>query len=74
MSKVGQDMLAYQYCQSYGLKVIRTRAFNHEGPRRGDVFVTSTFAKQIAEAEAGLRPPVIHHGNLDAQRDWTDVR
>ncbi len=74
VSKVGQDMLAYQYCQSYGLKVIRTRAFNHEGPRRGDVFVTSTFAKQIAEAEAGLRPAIIYHGNLDAQRDWTDVR
>ena len=74
VSKVGQDMLAYQYSQSYGLKVIRTRAFNHEGPRRGEVFVTSNFAKQIAEIEAGLRLPVIHHGNLDAQRDWTDVR
>lgn len=67
-------MLAYQYSQSYGMKVIRTRAFNHEGPRRGEVFVTSNFAKQIAEIEAGLRLPVIHHGNLDAQRDWTDVR
>jgi GDP-4-dehydro-6-deoxy-D-mannose reductase len=66
--------LGYQYNQSYGLKVIRTRAFNHEGPRRGEVFVTSNFAKQIAEIEAGLRLPVIHHGNLDAQRDWTDVR
>jgi GDP-4-dehydro-6-deoxy-D-mannose reductase len=74
VSKVGQDMLGYQYCQSYGLKVIRTRAFNHEGPRRGEVFVTSNFAKQIAEIEAGLRLPVIHHGNLDAKRDWTDVR
>jgi GDP-4-dehydro-6-deoxy-D-mannose reductase len=74
VSKVSQDMLGYQYSQSYGLKVIRTRAFNHEGPRRGEVFVTSNFAKQIAEIEAGLRLPVIHHGNLDAQRDWTDVR
>jgi GDP-4-dehydro-6-deoxy-D-mannose reductase len=74
VSKVAQDMLGYQYNQSYGLKVIRTRAFNHEGPRRGEVFVTSNFAKQIAEIEAGLRLPVIHHGNLDAQRDWTDVR
>jgi len=74
VSKVAQDMLGYQYSQSYGMKVIRTRAFNHEGPRRGEVFVTSNFAKQIAEIEAGLRLPVIHHGNLDAKRDWTDVR
>jgi GDP-4-dehydro-6-deoxy-D-mannose reductase len=74
VSKVAQDMLGYQYHQSYGMKVIRTRAFNHEGPRRGEVFVTSNFAKQVAEIEAGLRLPVIHHGNLDAKRDWTDVR
>ena len=74
VSKVGQDMLAYQYHQSYGLWVVRTRAFNHEGPRRGDVFVTSNFAKQIAEAEAGLRPPIISVGNLEAQRDYTDAR
>jgi GDP-4-dehydro-6-deoxy-D-mannose reductase len=74
VSKVGQDMLAYQYHQSYGLWVVRTRAFNHEGPRRGDVFVTSSFAKQIAEAEAGLRPPIINVGNLEAQRDYTDAR
>lgn len=74
VSKVTQDMMAYQYHQSYGLKTIRTRAFNHEGPRRGDVFVTSNFAKQIAEIEAGLKPPVIHVGNLEAQRDWSDVR
>jgi GDP-4-dehydro-6-deoxy-D-mannose reductase len=74
VSKVTQDMLAYQYFESYGLKVIRTRAFNHEGPRRGDVFVTSNFAKQIAEIEAGLKPPVIKVGNLQSKRDWTDVR
>ncbi len=74
VSKVGQDMLAYQYHQSYGLKVIRTRAFNHEGPRRGEVFVTSNFAKQIAEIEAGIKPPIIYVGNLSAQRDWSDVR
>ncbi len=74
VSKVAQDMLAYQYYESYGLKVIRTRTFNHEGPRRGDVFVTSNFAKQIAEIEAGLQEPVVRVGNLDAQRDWTDVR
>lgn len=74
VSKVTQDMLAYQYNQSYGLKTIRTRAFNHEGPRRGEVFVTSNFAKQIAEIEAGIKPPILHVGNLEAQRDWSDVR
>jgi len=74
VSKVSQDMLGYQYFMSYGLKVIRTRAFNHEGPRRGEVFVTSDFARQVAEIEAGLREPVIYVGNLEARRDWTDVR
>ncbi len=74
VSKVAQDMLAYQYFRSYGLKTIRTRGFNHTGPRRGDVFVTSNFAKQIASIEAGLQEPVIRVGNLDAVRDFTDVR
>ena len=74
VSKVGQDLLAYQYFQSYGLKVVRTRGFNHTGPRRGPVFVTSNFARQIAAIEAGLQPPVIRVGNLEAVRDFTDVR
>ncbi len=74
VSKVTQDMMAYQYHMSHGLKTIRTRTFNHEGPRRGDVFVTSSFAKQIAEIEAGYQEPVINVGNLDAKRDWSDVR
>ncbi len=74
VSKVAQDTLAYQYHASYGLKTIRTRAFNHTGPRRGDVFVTSNFARQIAEIELGKRKPVVHVGNLSAQRDFTDVR
>ena len=74
VSKVAQDLLAYQYCQSYRLPIVRTRGFNHTGPRRGEVFVTSNFAKQIAEIEKGLREPVVHVGNLDAQRDFTDVR
>lgn len=74
VSKVGADMLAYQYFKSYGLKVIRTRGFNHTGPRRGDVFVCSTFAKQIAEIEAGQKEPVLLVGNLEAKRDFTDVR
>lgn len=74
VSKVAQDLLAYQYFKSYGLWIVRTRAFNHEGPRRGEVFVTSSFAKQIALAEAGKAPPVLDVGNLDARRDFTDVR
>lgn len=74
VSKVAQDMLAYQYNRSYGLFTVRTRAFNHEGPRRGHVFVTSNFARQIAQIEAGKKEPVIEVGNLSARRDFTDVR
>ncbi len=74
VSKVGQELLAFQYFHSYGMRVVVTRAFNHEGPRRGEVFVTSSFAKQVAEAELGLRRPRILVGDLSAQRDWTDVR
>jgi GDP-4-dehydro-6-deoxy-D-mannose reductase len=74
VSKVAQDMMGYQYFKSYGLPIIRTRAFNHEGPRRGEVFVTSNFAKQLAEIEAGLRAPVIFVGDLKPTRDYSDVR
>ena len=74
VSKVAQDLLAYQYWRSYGLHTVRTRGFNHSGPRRGEVFVTSNFARQIAEIEKGLRGPVIHVGNLESVRDFTDVR
>ncbi len=74
VSKVAQDYLAYQYFMSYGIKAIRTRGFNHTGPRRGDVFVTSNFARQVARIEAGLNAPVIRVGNLEAVRDFTDVR
>jgi GDP-4-dehydro-6-deoxy-D-mannose reductase len=74
VSKVTQDLLGWQYHRSFGLRVVRTRAFNHEGPRRGYVFVTSNFAKQIAEIEAGKRLPVLEVGNLEARRDWHDVR
>lgn len=74
VSKVGQDMLGYQYHQSYGLKIIRTRGFNHTGPRRGDVFVSSNFCKQVALIEKKKQKPVIKVGNLDAIRDFTDVR
>ena len=74
VSKVTQDLLGYQYHQSYKMKIIRTRAFNHTGPRRAEHFVTSNFAKQIAEIELGKREPVIQVGNLEAKRDFSDVR
>ena len=74
VSKVAQDLLAYQYFKSYGLKTVRTRGFNHTGPRRGEVFICSSFAKQIAEIEKKRRDPVIYVGNLEAKRDFTDVR
>jgi len=74
VSKVAQDKLSIQYNKSYGLKTVVTRAFNHSGPRRGEVFVDSNFAKQIAEIEKGKREPIIYVGNLEAERDFTDVR
>ena len=74
VSKVAQDMLGYQYWMSWKVDSVRTRGFNHEGPRRGPVFVASDFAKQIADIERGVRAPVLSVGNLDARRDFTDVR
>jgi GDP-4-dehydro-6-deoxy-D-mannose reductase len=74
VSKVTQDLLGYQYSKSYKMNIVRTRAFNHTGPRRGEVFATSNFSKQIAEIEKGKREPVIYVGNLEAVRDFTDVR
>lgn len=74
VSKVGEDMLGFQYWTSYGIKTIRTRMFTHTGPRRGDVFVVSAFAKQVAKIEAGLQPAVIRVGNLDSVRTFADVR
>lgn len=74
VSKVAQDMLGYQYWMSWKIDSVRTRGFNHEGPRRGPVFVASDFAKQIADIEKGRRKPVLSVGNLDAIRDFTDVR
>lgn len=74
VSKVAMDYLGYQYFRSYNMRIVRTRGFNHTGPRRGDVFAESTFAKQIAEIEKGIKEPVICVGNLEAMRDYTDVR
>ncbi|MFA9453843.1 MAG: GDP-mannose 4,6-dehydratase [Candidatus Aminicenantaceae bacterium] len=74
VSKVAQDFLGYQYFKSYGLHVVRTRGFNHTGPRRGEVFICSNFARQIVEIEKKQRDPVLFVGNLEAKRDFTDVR
>lgn len=74
VSKVTQEFLGYQYNKSYGLNVVLTRTFNHTGPRRGENFVTSNFSKQIADIEKGKKPPVLYVGNLQAKRDFTDVR
>jgi GDP-4-dehydro-6-deoxy-D-mannose reductase len=74
VSKVGQDLLGYQYFRSYGMGIIRTRAFNHTGPRRGSVFVNSDFARQIAMIEKNKMEPVLRVGNLSATRDFSDVR
>ena len=74
VSKVAQDLMGYQYFKSYGMWIVRTRAFNHEGPRRGEVFVTSSFAKQIALAEVDKGPRYLDVGNLEARRDFSDAR
>lgn len=74
ISKVGTDLLGRYYADAYGMTVMTTRMFTHTGPRRGDVFHESTFAKQIAMAEQGLVPPEIHVGNLKSMRTYADVR
>jgi len=74
VSKIAQDLLGWQYHHSHGIHAIRVRPFNHIGPGQRDIFVASSFARQIAEIEAGLREPVLRHGNLEARRDFTDVR
>ncbi len=74
VSKVAQDMLGLQYHLSHKLFTVRVRSFNHIGPRQRLGFVAPDFASQIAQAEAGLREPVIQVGNLEPQRDFSDVR
>ncbi len=74
VSKVAQDFLALQYHLAYGLWIVRLRPFNHIGPGQEDSFVVASFARQLAEIEAGVREPVILVGNLEARRDFTDVR
>ena len=74
ISKVGTDLIGRYYAEAYGMNVMTTRMFTHTGPRRGDVFAESTFAKQIAMIESGLIPPVVKTGNLDSLRTFADVR
>jgi len=73
-SKASQDLVAAQYPRAYGMRVIRLRLFNHTGPRHPEQFVASSFARQISHIERGLQAPVIEVGNLDARRDFVDVR
>lgn len=74
ISKVGTDLVGRYYAEAFNMTVMTTRMFTHTGPRRGDVFAESSFAKQIAMIEAGLIPPVIKVGNLDSLRTFADVR
>lgn len=74
ISKVGTDLIGRYYAEAYNMTVMTTRMFTHTGPRRGDVFAESTFAKQIAMIERGLIPPVVKTGNLDSLRTFADVR
>jgi GDP-4-dehydro-6-deoxy-D-mannose reductase len=74
VSKVGQDVMGFQYFAQHGLPVVRVRPFNHTGPGHDARFVIPSFARQLAEIEAGLREPVLHVGNLDVERDFTDAR
>ena len=74
ISKVGTDLLGRYYAEAYGMTVMTTRMFTHTGPRRGDVFHESTFAKQVAMIEAGLIEPKVMVGNLDSLRTYADVR
>ena len=73
-TKAAAEQIASVYFAAYGLPVICVRAFNHFGPGQREIFVVSDFCKQTAEIECGLREPVIRTGNLEARRDFTDVR
>ena len=74
ISKVGTDLIGRFYAEAYDMMIMTTRMFTHTGPRRGDVFAESSFAKQIAMIEAGLLPPVVKVGNLESLRTVADVR
>ncbi len=74
ISKIGTDLISRFHAEAYGQKCMSTRMFTHTGPRRGDVFAESSFAKQIAMIERDMLPPVVKTGNLESLRTWSDVR
>jgi GDP-mannose 4,6-dehydratase len=74
ISKVGTDLVGRFYAQAYGMTIMTTRMFTHTGPRRGDVFAESSFAKQIVMIENEVIPPVVKVGNLNSMRTFADVR
>lgn len=74
ISKVGTDLVGRFYAEAYNMTIMTTRMFTHTGPRRGDVFAESTFAKQIAMIEKGIIAPVVKVGNLESLRTFADVR
>ncbi|NDD66165.1 SDR family oxidoreductase [bacterium] len=74
ISKVGTDLLGRYYAEGYGMTTLTTRMFTHTGPRRGDVFAESSFAKQIALIEKGQQEPILYVGNLQSLRTYADVR
>jgi GDP-4-dehydro-6-deoxy-D-mannose reductase len=74
VSKIAQGMTSYQYYLKYGMKIIRTHTFNYLGPRQSIEFVAPAFAKQLAEIKIKNKSPIIKVGNLEARRDFTDVR
>jgi GDP-4-dehydro-6-deoxy-D-mannose reductase len=74
VGKAGADLLGLMYWTNYKIKNMRTRAFTHTGPRRTMMSAECNFAKQIALIEKGKQEPIIHHGNLNSIRTWTDVR
>ncbi|NLL77146.1 MAG: GDP-mannose 4,6-dehydratase [Clostridiales bacterium] len=73
-TKVCQNMIGNIYAQAYDMELMMVRAFNHIGPTQAPMFVVADFCKQVAEIEKGIREPVIYVGNLEAKRDFTDVR
>lgn len=73
VSKLAMHKLGLMYAKTYGMEVVVTRAFNHAGPGRGEMYAESAFAKQIVECELGKRD-VVEHGNLGTIRNYTDVR
>ncbi|MHD0314651.1 GDP-mannose 4,6-dehydratase [Fusobacterium varium] len=74
VTKVCQNMIGKIYSFAYEMDIVNIRAFNHIGPKQAPIFVVSDFCKQVSEIEKGLREPIIYTGNLEAKRDFTDVR